>query len=117
MEKFAISGIWQLYSFVYDTIILPLSLRTNGECLAVRVMGRASYDNIEMSENEWAKSCNLRGGYCLYVVFDYATPHPCLVRGQDLHSKLLARERESLVYSIPWSELLTTAEPGAGNLP
>ena len=70
-----------------------------------------------MSENEWAKACNLRGGYWLYVVFDCATPYPCLVRVRDPFAKLLARGRETLVYSIPQSELLEAAEPGGGDIP
>ncbi len=94
-----------------------LSLRPSTERLAIEVKGRAGAGNIEMSENEWAKACNLRGSYWLYVVFDCATPHPRLVRVRDPFAKLLARGRESLVYSIPQSELLQAAEPSAGNIP
>ncbi len=94
-----------------------LSLRPSAERLAIEVKGRAGSGNIELSENEWAKACNLRGGYWLYVVFDCATPHPRLVRVQDPFAKLLARGHESLVYSIPQSELLQAAEPDSGNIP
>ena len=94
-----------------------LSLRPSAERLAIEVKGRVGSGNIELSENEWAKACNLRAGYWLYVVFDCATPHPRLVRVRDPFAKLLARGHESLVYSIPQSELLQAAEPGAGNLP
>lgn len=92
-----------------------LSLRPSTERLAIEVKGRAGSGNVEMSENEWAKACNLRSGYWLYVVFDCATPHPRLVRVQDPFAKLLARGRESLVYSIPQSELLQAAESRAGS--
>ena len=37
--------------------------------------------HVEMSENEWAKACNLRDEYWLYVVFDCATPHPAVGAG------------------------------------
>ncbi len=94
-----------------------LSLRPDAERLAIEVKGRAGSGNVEMSENEWAKACNLRGGYWLYVVFDCATPYPCLVRVRDPFAKLLARGRETLVYSIPQSELLEAAEPGGGDIP
>ena len=94
-----------------------LSLRPDAKRLAIEVKGRAGSGNVEMSENEWAKACNLRGGYWLYVVFDCATPYPRLVRVRDPFAKLLARGRETLVYSIPQSELLEAAEPGGGNIP
>ncbi len=94
-----------------------LSLRHSAERLAIEVKGRAGSGNVELSENEWAKACNLRAGYWLYVVFDCAKPHPRLVRVRDPFVKLLARGRESLVYSIPQSELLQAAEPGEGNIP
>ena len=63
-----------------------------------------------MSDNEWAKACNLRGGYWLYVVFDCATPHPRLVRVRDPFAKLLARSRESLTYTISQADLIEAAE-------
>jgi len=66
-----------------------LSLRPSAERLAIEVKGRAGSGNVEMSENEWAKACNLRGGYWLYAVFDCATPHPRLVRVRDPFAKLL----------------------------
>ena len=93
-----------------------LSLRPGAERLAIEVKGFAGSGNVEMSENEWAKACNLREGYWLYVVFDCATPHPRLVRVRDPFAKLLARGRETLVYSIPHSELIEAAEPVGGNI-
>ena len=94
-----------------------LSLRPDAERLAIEVKGRAGSGNVQMSENEWAKACNLREGYWLYVAFDCATPHPRLVRVRDPFAKLLARGRESLVYTIPLAELIEAAEPGAGGNP
>ena len=63
---------------------------------AIEVKGRAGSGSVEMSDNEWAKACNLRDGYWLYVVFDCATPHPRLVRVRDPFGKLIVRGRESL---------------------
>ena len=94
-----------------------LSLRPDAERLAIEVKGRAGSGNVQMSENEWAKACNLRGGYWLYVVFDCATPYPRLVRVRDPFAKLLARGRESLVYTIPLAELIEAAEHGEGGNP
>ena len=87
-----------------------LSLHPGGERRAIEVKGRASSGNVEMSDNEWAKACNLRGGYWLYVVFDCATPHPRLVRVRDPFAKLLARGRESLTYTISQADLIEAAE-------
>ena len=87
-----------------------LSLHPGAERRAIEVKGRASSGNVEMSDNEWAKACNLRGGYWLYVVFDCATPHPRLVRVRDPFAKLLARGRESLTYAISAAELIEAAE-------
>ena len=52
-----------------------LSVRPDGR-RAIEVKGRADLGEVEVSENEWAKACNLRDGYWLYVVFDCATPRP-----------------------------------------
>ncbi|MBW1953897.1 MAG: DUF3883 domain-containing protein, partial [Deltaproteobacteria bacterium] len=35
---------------------------------------------MEISENEWARACNLREDYWLYVVYDCASPNPRLLR-------------------------------------
>ena len=63
-----------------------------------------------MSENEWAKACNLRDEYWLYVVFDCATPHPRLVRVRDPFAKLLVRRRESIAYTIASEAVIEVAE-------
>ena len=53
-----------------------------------------------MSENEWARACNLRDDYWLYVVYDCATPRPRLVRVRDPFAKLLVRSREVSALTI-----------------
>jgi hypothetical protein len=74
-----------------------LSNRSAGERRGIEVKGRAAFGDIEISANEWAKACNLRDGYWLYVVFDCATAHPRLVRVQDPFSKLLAKAKGSMI--------------------
>ena len=68
---------------------------------------RAGLGEVEVSENEWAKACNLRDGYWLYVVFDCATPRPRLVRVRDPFGRLLATAKGSVV--IAGSEILSAA--------
>ena len=70
-----------------------LSVRPGGERRAIEVKGRAGAGEIEVSENEWAKACNLREGYWLYVAFDCARPRPRLARVRDPFGKLLARAK------------------------
>ena len=77
---------------------------------AIEVKGRAGTGNIEMSENEWTRACNLRDRYWLYVVFDCATPSPRLVRVRDPFAKLIARSRESLAFTFTPKSLLEIAE-------
>lgn len=57
----------------------------------IEVKGRAGTGEVEVTENEWARACNLRGDYWLYVVYHCATPRPQLVRVQDPFQKLLVR--------------------------
>lgn len=85
------------------------SRRPGGE-RAIEVKGRARSGNVEVSENEWAKACNLRDDYWLYVVFDCATPQPRLVRVQDPFAKLLMRSRESLAFTITPGAVMEAAE-------
>ena len=87
-----------------------LSHRAGGERRAIEVKGRAGTGHVEMSENEWAKACNLRDEYWLYVVFDCATPHPRLVRVRDPFAKLLVRSRESIAYTITPGAVIEAAE-------
>ena len=84
------------------------SMRPNGKERAIEVKGRARSGGVEVSENEWAKACNLRDRYWLYVVFDCATPRPRLVRVQDPFGRLLARAKGSMI--IPDNEIWSASE-------
>ena len=92
-----------------------LSVSPAGNRRAIEVKGRARAGDIELSENEWAKACNLRDGYWLYAVYDCATPRPRLVRVRDPFGKLLVRNRESSAYSIPAAALYATAQAPPGS--
>jgi hypothetical protein len=85
-----------------------LSRPPKGEALAVEVKGRMGIGEIEVSENEWAKACNLRSRYWLYVVFNCASSHPELHRVQDPFGKLITRARGGVVLDA--SAILQTAE-------
>ena len=87
-----------------------LRSRRPGEERAIEVKGRARSGNVDVSENEWAKACNLRDDYWLYVVFDCATPHPRLVRVQDPFAKLLVKSRESLAFTITPGAVMEAAD-------
>src|SRR5271157_2823883 len=62
----------------------------------IEVKGRAGIGDVELTENEWAKACNERERYWLYVVVDCATPHPRLLRVRDPFGKLLVKARGSV---------------------
>ena len=62
---------------------------------------------VEVLANEWAKACNLRDRYWLYVVFDCATPQPRLIRVQDPFGRLLATTKGSMLISA--AEILSVA--------
>jgi superfamily II DNA or RNA helicase len=74
-----------------------LSTRPGGERRAIEVKGRAGTGEVEVLANEWAKACNLRDGYWLYVAYDCATPSPRLVRVQDPFGRLLAKSKGSVL--------------------
>ena len=76
----------------------------------IEVKGRAGTEGVEMSGNEWAKACNLRERYWLYVVFDCASPRPRLVRVRDPFAKLLVGERESRAFTITAGAVMQAAE-------
>jgi hypothetical protein len=85
-----------------------LSLRPAGERRSIEVKGRAGIGDIEITENEWVKACNLRARYWLYVVYECATAHPRLLRIQDPFGKLIVRAKGGVV--IDEREILTAAE-------
>ena len=89
-----------------------LSINPAGDRRAIEVKGRARTGDIDLSDNEWAKACNLRDGYWLYAVYDCATPRPRLVRVRDPFARLLARSRVLSAYSIPASSVHAAAEEG-----
>ena len=89
----------------------PAGANGSVEERAIEVKGRADSGAVHISENEWARACNLRGDYWLYVVFDCATPRPRLVRVQDPFAKLLVRSRESLAFTITESALNEASAP------
>ena len=59
----------------------------------IEVKGRAGIGDVELTENEWAKACNERQRYWLYVVFDCGTAHPRLLRVRDPFGKLIVKAK------------------------
>jgi superfamily II DNA or RNA helicase/DNA-binding XRE family transcriptional regulator len=84
-----------------------LSIRPGGEKRAIEVKGRAGVGEVEVSANEWAKACNIREGYWLFVAYDCATPNPRLLRVQDPFGNLLAKAKGSMVISV--SEIIAAS--------
>jgi superfamily II DNA or RNA helicase/DNA-binding XRE family transcriptional regulator len=68
-----------------------LSIRPSHERRCIEVKGRANTGEIEVTDNEWARACNLRADYWLYAVYHCTTPTPQMVRVQDPFEKLLVR--------------------------
>lgn len=73
------------------------SKRPGNEERAIEVKGRASVGEIELTENEWARACNERGRYWLYVVFDCGTPTPRLYRIRDPFGEVIAKAKGGVV--------------------
>jgi superfamily II DNA or RNA helicase/DNA-binding XRE family transcriptional regulator len=73
----------------------------------IEVKGRAGVGDIELTENEWSRACNLRDRYWLYVVFDCGAPIPRLLRVQDPFRKLLANAKGGVI--IEESEIMRAA--------
>jgi superfamily II DNA or RNA helicase len=84
-----------------------LSMRPK-EKRSIEVKGRAGVGEVEVSANEWARACNLRGEYWLYVVYDCATPKPRLVRVRDPFGALLAKAKGGVVVTA--KEIQAAAE-------
>ncbi|MEO2035939.1 MAG: DUF3883 domain-containing protein, partial [Planctomycetaceae bacterium] len=68
-----------------------LSIRSGNVRRCIEVKGRSGTGEIEISDNEWARACNLRSDYWLYAVYHCDTPSPLMVRVQDPFEKLLVR--------------------------
>jgi superfamily II DNA or RNA helicase len=70
-----------------------LTLRSLGnQQRCIEVKGRIGAGDVEITDNEWARACNLRGDYWLYVVYHCGTSKPQLVRVQDPFGSLLVRQ-------------------------
>ena len=70
-----------------------LSNHPNGEERNIEVKGRARVGDVEISENEWVRACNLKDRYWLYVVYNCASSHPRLIPIQDPFKKLISNPR------------------------
>ncbi len=68
-----------------------LSLRSGNRQRCIEVKGRVGAGEVEITDNEWARACNLREDYWLYVVYHCGTSTPQLVRVQDPFGSLLVR--------------------------
>ena len=85
-----------------------LSHRPDGSELAIEVKGRAYGGEVEISQNEWVKACNLGERYWLYVVHDCATAQPRLRRIRDPWNSLIAQAKGSMI--IGEQQILLFAE-------
>ena len=86
-----------------------LAVYPSGEQRAIEVKGRAAGGQVDVSENEWARACNLRQGYWLYAAFDCASPMPRLIRVQDPFQALLVKARGGVL--INESDIVAAGEP------
>lgn len=68
-----------------------------GEERGIEVKGRVARGAVDLTDNEWARACNLREKYWLYVVFDCGTAVPRLFRVQDPFARLIAMARNRVV--------------------
>ena len=85
-----------------------LAVYPSGEQRAIEVKGRGAGGQIDVSENEWARACNLRSGYWLYAAFDCASPIPRLIRVQDPFKALLFKARGGVL--INESDIVAAGE-------
>lgn len=86
-----------------------LAVHPGGETVAIEVKGRAGISNIELTENEYIKACNLRDRYWLYVVYECSKAVPRLLRIQDPFGKLIARAKNSVI--LDDRAIFAAAEP------
>jgi hypothetical protein len=75
---------------------------------AIEVKGRAGIGDIELTENEWSRACNLRERYWLYVVYNCGTRSPHLLRVENPFYKLIATAKGGVI--IDEAELMGAAE-------
>ena len=86
----------------------PASADGPAEDRAIEVKGRAGSEAVQVSENEWAKACDLREQCWLYVAFDCASPRPRLLKVRDPFGRLLAKTKGGVM--IAASEIVSAAE-------
>jgi len=79
-----------------------------GEVRAIEVKGRVGIGDVELTENEWVKACNLGPRYWLYVVYDCASAHPRLLRVRDPFRKLIVRAKGGVI--VGEQEVFAAAE-------
>jgi hypothetical protein len=84
------------------------SHRPSGEILAIEVKGRGGIGDVELTENEYIRACNLRDRYWLYVVYDCAKAAPRLLRIQNPFGKLIVRQKGSVI--VGEGQIFATAE-------
>lgn len=72
-----------------------LAVYPDGEERCIEVKGRARSGAVEVSNNEWAKACNLGDRYWLYVVYGCATPAPQMERVRDPFLNLITKAKGS----------------------
>ncbi|MHB1007017.1 MAG: helicase-related protein [Chloroflexota bacterium] len=77
-----------------------LSKRPDGEERCVEVKGRARAGDVELTENEWVKACNLGERYWLHVVYDCASPKPTMYRVRDPFRKLVVRMKGGVSITV-----------------
>jgi superfamily II DNA or RNA helicase/DNA-binding XRE family transcriptional regulator len=82
--------------------------KRSGEERAIEVKGRGESGEVELTDNEWARACNLRERYWLYAVFDCGTVKPQLLRVQDPFAKLVAKVRGSVM--VAYADIAKAAE-------
>ena len=90
-----------------------LAIYPDGQRRAIEVKGRAHGGEIDVSDNEWARACNLRDSYWLYAAYDCATASPRLVRVQDPFVSLLVKARGGVV--INESDVVAAAASGTAS--
>ncbi|MBF0191607.1 MAG: DUF3883 domain-containing protein [Magnetococcales bacterium] len=83
----------------------------DGKRRCIEVKGRAGIGDVEVTENEWARACNLRHDYWLYVVYHCATPRPQLVRVQDPFGRLLVKAKGSVMIGSQQILQVSEAQP------
>jgi SNF2 family DNA or RNA helicase/DNA-binding XRE family transcriptional regulator len=74
-----------------------LSSRPDGMRRCIEVKGRRLIGDIELTENEWAKSANLRQDYWLYVVYNCVIAQPRLHRVQDPFKSLIVQAKGGVI--------------------